>query len=180
MIAIDLFADLLGWDETTAERNQRIYRVSRSLYASARVGKAAASPLIFVEAAMAFLDALGAYASYKQAQSQTCELKAEGAALARRLDELEKQFRVKAQLRDIKFSAHMQHVREQLALQDKRLTIGVVEFESLAKDVKKLGERIALMRMDSAPNCVPLLKLERAYYQLVDAQLSTALTLLDE
>lgn len=179
MIAINLFAEMFDWDEKTTERTQRAYGVSRCLYTMARVGKAGASPVIFVEAAMAFLDALGAYADYRQAQSKTQELEAEGKVLAHKLKELEKQFRIRTQLRDLNFSAHMDTVREQLAVQDMRLSIGVAEFESLARQIKILGEHIAVQRLGSAPNCVPLLKLERAYYKLVDAQLSTALTLVD-
>ncbi|EPG9352136.1 hypothetical protein IPC29_06605 [Pseudomonas aeruginosa] len=180
MIAINVFAELFDWDEKTTERTQRAYSVSRSLYTMARVGKAGASPLIFVEAAMAFLDALGAYADYRQAKSKTRELEAEGQALAQGLKELEKQFRVQAQVRDLKISAQMSAIREQLVERDMKLSIGVAQLEILARQIKKLGEHIALQRLDSTPNCVPLLKLERAYYQLVDAQLSTALTLVDE
>ncbi|NNB57236.1 hypothetical protein HBN67_01830 [Pseudomonas fragi] len=78
MITVNVFATLFDWDDKTTERVKRASGVTRTLYTMARTGKAAASPLIFVEAGLAFLDALGAYADYRQAKSKTQALEAEG------------------------------------------------------------------------------------------------------
>lgn len=180
MITLNVFAELFDWDEKTTERAERAGGAVRSLYTLARVGKSAASPLMFVEAGMAVLDALGAYAEFRQAKSKTRELEAEGEALAQALKELEKQFRMQTKLRELKFTAQMRTTREQLEAQDIKLRIGVMELESFSRQIKKLGKHIAAQRLASAPNCVPLLKLERAYYQLVDAQLSATLMLMED
>lgn len=179
MITVDVFATLFDWDDKTTERVKRTSGVSRTLYTMARTGKAA-SPLIFVEAGLAFLDALGAYADYRQAKSKTQALEAEGEALRRELKELEKQFRLQAKERDLKFSAQMSALRNQLEARDVALHIGVTNLENLGRHIKRLGEHVSRERLAVTPNCVPLLKLERTYYQLVDAQLSAALSLLDE
>lgn len=180
MITVNVFASLFDWDDKTTERVKRTSGVARTLYTMARTGKAAASPLVFVEAGMAFLDALGAYADYRQAKSKTQALEAEGEALRRELTELERQFRIQAKVRDLKFSAQMSLLRNQLEQRDVKLILGVKHLSSLGRHIKRLGEHLAQQRLALAPNCLPLLKLERAYYQLVDAQLSAALTLVDE
>ncbi|MGK9568726.1 hypothetical protein O6461_25850, partial [Salmonella enterica subsp. enterica] len=84
------------------------------------------------------------------------ELEAEGEALAQALKELEKQFRMQAKLRELKFTAQMRTTREQLESQDIKLRIGVMELESFSRQIKKLGKHIAAQRLASAPNCVPL------------------------
>ena len=56
MITLNVFAELFDWDEKTTERAERAGGAVRSLYTLARVGKSAASPLMFVEAGMAVLD----------------------------------------------------------------------------------------------------------------------------
>lgn len=179
MITVNVFASLFDWDDKSTERVKRTSGVARTLYTMARTGKAA-SPLVFVEAGMAFLDALGAYADYRQAKSKTQALEAEGEALRRELTELEKQFRIQAKVRDLKFSAQMSQLRNQLEQRDVKLILGVKHLDSLGRHIKRLGEHVAQQRLALAPNCLPLLKLERAYYQLVDAQLSAALTLVDD
>nr|WP_033042733.1 hypothetical protein [Pseudomonas sp. SbOxS1]KEX92914.1 hypothetical protein HA62_16635 [Pseudomonas putida]NYU05730.1 hypothetical protein [Pseudomonas sp. SbOxS1] len=180
MITVNVFATLFDWDDKTTERVKRTTGAARTLYTMARTGKAAASPLIFIEAGLAFLDALGAYADYRQAKSKTQALEAEGEALRRELKELEKQFRIQAKTRDLKFSAQMDALRNQLEERDVKLSVGVANLEKLGRHIKRLGDHVTQQRLASAPDCVPLLKLERTYYQLVDAQLSTALTLVDE
>ena len=73
---------------------------------------------------MAFLDALGAYADYRQATSRTAELEAEGQALRQELEELEKQFRMQAKRRGLAFSAGMstfidlETIRDSVAIQN--------------------------------------------------------------
>lgn len=180
MITVNVFASLFDWDDKTTERVERASGAARTLYTMARMGKAATSPLIFVEAGMAFLDALGAYADYRQAKSKTQALEAEGDALRRELKQLEKQFRIQAGIRDLKFGAQMSALRNQLEQRDVKLSIGVEHLNRLGRHIKRLGDHVAQQRLALAPNCVPLLKLERAYYQLVDAQLSAALSLVDE
>ena len=71
-------------------------------------------------------------------------------------------------------------MRNHLEERDVKLSIGVANLEKLGRHIKRLGDHVTQQRLASAPDCVPLLKLERTYYQLVDAQLSTALTLVDE
>jgi hypothetical protein len=177
VITVDIFASLFDWDDKTTERVERAHGAARSVYTMARSGKAAASPLIFLEAGMAFLDALGAYADYRQATSGTAELEAEGRALRQELHELKKQLLMQAKQRDLAFSTDMRTLREQLERENVKLGIDVMELDSLTAHIKRLGAHIAEQRLASAPNCVPLLRLERTYYKLVDIQLSTALTL---
>jgi hypothetical protein len=126
---------------------------------------------------MAFLDALGAYAEYRQATSRTAELEAEGRALRQELHELKKQLLMQAKQRDLAFSTDMRTLREQLERENVKLGMDVMELDSLTAHIKRLGAHIAAQRLASAPNCVPLLRLERTYYQLVDTQLSAALML---
>ncbi len=180
MITINLFAELFDWDTKTTERAQRSYGVSRSLYTMARVGKAGASPLIFIDAAKAFIDALGAYADYRQAESKTRELEAEGSALAEMLKELEEQFLSQAQARNLKTNSHLRSTRESLVRDDRKLNIDVIQQKKISSEIKRLGEYIAGARLNSPLNCLPLLKLERTYYRLVDTQLELALKLVDE
>ena len=177
MITVDIFASLFDWDDKTTERVERANGTARSLYTMSRSGKAAASPLIFLEAGLAFLDALGAYADYRQATSRTAELEAEGESLRQELEELEKRFRIETKRRDLAFSADMSTLREQLDRENVKLGIEVMELDRLTAHIKRLGEHISLQRRASAPNCAPLLRLERTYYQLVDTQLSMALML---
>lgn len=180
MIAVDIFADLFEWDDKQRERAYRSATAAKTLYMCARKGGAAASPVIFIEAAISVLDAINSYAGYRQAKEVTQQLELEGDALRKLLAELETQLNTTARVADLAAYTKLSRLRDHLALQDARLEIDHETFKSLSSQAKRLGQAIAALRQNSPRNCTHLLELERAYYKLVDAQLKTAMELVDE
>lgn len=181
MIAVDVFADLYGWDDQDRARGHRAAGAAKVLYMVAR-GRAAAvaGPAIFVDAALSVLDAIGAYARYRQAQEITRQLEVEGNMLRQMLGELHKQLRIELQVADLQSEAKLEALRLRLQQQKLAIEIGEKQFNDLSRQVKKLGQVIANQRMNAPPNCVALLRLENAYYQLVDLQLQTAMNFVKE
>lgn len=180
MIAVDIFGNFFDWDDKQRERGQRVYGASKSLFLLTRRGAAAASPLIFVDAALATLDAVGAYARYRQAKEITAQLEAEAEMLRTLLAELHKQLRVEANVAEQQFGQKLQALRHRLQQQALDIDLNEECFNSFARQIKQLGQAIAAQRRNAAPNCLPLLRLEAAYYQLVDVQLQTAMDLVQE
>jgi hypothetical protein len=180
MIAVDIFSDLYEWDDKQRERGHRAAGAARTLYSLARAGRAGASPLIFIEAALAVLDSVGAYANYRQAKEFTRQLEIEADMLRDLLVELHERLRIGAKVADERFEAKLSSLRARLKRQELDIQIGAEQFDSLSRQVKKLGESVARLRLDSPPNCGTLLHLESAYYNLVDAQLKTAMDLVEE
>jgi polyhydroxyalkanoate synthesis regulator phasin len=180
MIAVDIFADLYEWDDKQRERGHRAAGAAKTLYTLARVGRSGASPLIFVEAALAVLDAVGAYASYRQAKEITHQLEIEADMLRDLLMELHERLRIGAKVANEKYEAKLSNLRARLEQQELDIQIDEERLDSLSRQVKKLGNAIARLRLDSPPNCGTLLRLESAYYNLVDAQLKTAMDLVKE
>lgn len=179
MIAVDIFGDLFDWDDKQRERTERIYGASKCLFTLSR-GGAAVSPLIFVEAALATLDAVNAYALNRQAKEITAQLEAEADLLRNLLAELHKQLQMEGNVAEQQFGQKLQALRHRLLRQALEIELSEECFNSFARQIKKLGQAIAAQRNHVAPNCLPLLRLEAAYYQLVDVQLQTALDLVKE
>ena len=180
MIAIDIFADMYGLDDQQRERSHRATGATKSLFMMARSGASVASPMIFVDAALATLDAVGAYARYRQAKEITAQLNAEADKLGALLGELNQQLKVKAAVAEAQFARTLDSLRLRLQQQTLEIELSEELLSSFAGQIKVLGQAIAKQRLNAAPNCVPLLQLEAAYYQLVDAQLQTALDLIKE
>ncbi|MBI3145236.1 MAG: hypothetical protein HYZ18_08255 [Pseudogulbenkiania sp.] len=179
MIAVDLFADFVDWNDKQRERGHRFAGASRTLFMLAR-GARTASPLVFVDAALATLDAVGAYARYRQAKEITAQLEAEADMLRRLLVEINEQLRIEAHVAELKFGQKMKELRHRMQQQALEIELSEECFNSLSRQIKQLGVAIAEQRLSSVPNCLPLLCLEAAYYELVDLQLQTALDLVKE
>lgn len=181
MIAVDVFADLYGWDDRDRARGHRAAGAAKVLYTVARGGAAAvAGPAIFVDAALSVLDAIGAYARYRQAQEITLQLEVEGNMLRQMLGELHKQLRIELQVADLQSEAKLEALRLRLKEQELAIKISEAQFGGLSRQVKKLGHVIANQRMIAPPNCTTLARLENAYYRLVDLQLQTAMNFIKE
>ena len=180
MIAVDIFADVYGLDDTQRERSHRVAGASKSLFMMVRRGASAVSPMIFVDAALATLDAVGAYARYRQAKEITAQLNAEADKLGALLGELNQQLKVKTAVAEAQFARTLDSLRLRLQQQTLEIVLSEERFSRFAGQIKLLGQAIAKQRLNAASNCVPLLQLEAAYYQLVDAQLQTALDLIKE
>lgn len=179
MIAVDIFADLYGWDDRDRARGHRATDAAKVLYTVAR-GGAAAGPAIFVDAALSVLDAIGAYARYRQAQEITRQLEVEGSMLRQMLGELHKQLRIELRVAELQSEAKLEDLRLRLQQQKLTIEIGEEQFNGMSRQVKKLGQVIANQRMTAPPSCMALLRLENAYYQLVDLQLQTAMNFVQE
>lgn len=180
MIAVDIFGDFFDWDDKQRERVERGYGPSKFLFMLSRRGAATASPLIFVEAALATLDAVDAYARYRQTKEITAQLEVEADMLRILLAELHKQLRMEGNVAEQQFGQKLQALRHRLQQQALDIELSEECFNSFARQIKQMGLAIAAQRRNAAPNCLPLLRLEAAYYQLVDVQLQTALDLVQE
>ena len=178
MIAVDIFADLYDWDDKQRARTQRVMNTGKAVFNVARGG--AAGPLIFVEAALAVVDAAGAYARYRQAKEVTRQLEIESEALLHALAELDKQLAIRAKVDEMALEAQASALRMRLQQQQREIEISAATFASIARQVKALGEAIARLRMSAPPGCRSLLRLESTYYDLVDVQLRTAMALIQE
>lgn len=180
MIAVDVFADLYEWDDQDRARGHRATGAAKVLYTVARGRATAMGPAIFVDAALSVLDAIGAYARYRQAQEITRQLEIEGDMLRQLLAELHKQLRIELHVADRQSEGRLEALRLRLQQQTLVIEISEAQFSGLSRQVKKLGQVIANQRMNVPPNCVALLRLEKAYYQWVDLQLQTAMNFVKE
>jgi len=180
MIVVDIFADLFDWGERDRVRAQRIARAATTVYTVARRGAAAASPVAFVEAALSVLDAVNAYAGYRQAKEVTRQLEIEGETLSKLLHELHEQLKINARVDDVRFAQEANALRARLKRHAIEFEMTVESFESISKQVKKLGQAIVDLRRNAPPNCTHLLHLERAYYGLVDLNLQTMMDAVKE
>lgn len=181
MIAVDIFADLYGWDDQNRARSHRALGAAKVLYGVARRRAApVAGPAIFVDAALSVLDAIGAYARYRQAQEITNQLEIEGNMFRQMLAELHKQLQIELRVVDFQFGAELEALRMRLKQQKLAIEFDEEKFNALCQQVKKLGRVISSQRMNAPPNCAALLHLENAYYQLVDLQLQTAMSFVKE
>jgi len=179
MIAVDLFADLYGWDDQDRARGHRAAGAAKVLYTVAR-GGAVAGPAIFVDAALSVLDAIGAYARYRQAREITRQLEVEGDMLRQMLAELHKQLRIELDVADRVSDARLAALRQRLQQQSLAIELSEAQFSGLSRQLKKLGQIIASQRMTAPPNCPTLARLENAYYLTVDLQLQTAMNSVKE
>lgn len=179
MIAVDLFADLYGWDDQDRARGHRVAGAAKVLYAVAR-GGAVAGPAIFIDAALSVLDAIDAYARYRQASEITRQLEVEGDMLRQKLAELHKQLRIELDVADRKSDARLAALRLRLQQQSLAIEFSEAQFSGLSRQLKKLGQVIASQRMTAPPNCPTLARLENAYYLAVDLQLQTAMNSIKE
>ncbi|GKT17147.1 hypothetical protein AVHY2522_14225 [Acidovorax sp. SUPP2522] len=180
MIAVDVFADLYGWDDRDRARGHRVADASKALYKMARGGATAAGPVIFVEAALAVLDAIGAYARYRQAQEVTLQLEVECNTLRQMLAELHKQLRIELLVADQQSESRLKALHRRLQQQELTIEISEAQFIALCRQVKALGQVVAKQRLNAPPNCVTLLQLEKTYYHLVDSQLQAAMNFVKE
>lgn len=168
MKTVRLFAETFDWSEQTTDRAQCVVEV-----AARGVSRKAAGPAVVLDAVISVLDAIGAYASFRQAREITRQLEAEGEMLRRQLEALLLQRQMIREAADARVQASLQRLRLRLAEQAQALRIDATEFDALSRQIKKLGLLIAAQRLDAPPHCQPLLKLEHAYYRLVDLQLRT-------
>jgi len=168
MRTVQLFAESFDWSEETTDRAHRMMEM-----AAHGVARKAAGPVVMLGALISVLDAIGAYARLSQTREITRQLEAEGEMLRRQLEELLQQRKMKREAADARVQASLQDMRLRLAQQAQALHIHREEFDALSRQIKKLGQLIAAQRPDAPPNCQPLLKLEQAYYQVVDLQLRT-------
>ncbi len=181
MIAVDVFADLYEWDDRDRARGHRAAGAAKALYTIARGrGAAVAGPVIFVDAALSVLDAIGAYARYRQAKEITRQLEVEGDMLRQLLAELHKQLRIELQVLDRLSEARVEALHQRLQQQALAIEFSEAQFSGLSRQVKKLGQVIANQRMNAPPNCTMLARLENAYFRLVDLQLQTAMNFVKE
>jgi len=180
MIVVDIFADLYDWDERDRERAHRAARAAKTIYTVARRGAVAASPVVFVDAALSVLDAVNAYAGYRQAKEVTRQLEIEGEMLRKLLHELYEQLKINARVDDEKFAQEANALRARLKRHAIELEMTIETFDSLSKQVKKLGQAIVDLRRNAPPNCTHLLRLEQAYYGLVDLHLQTMMDAVKE
>jgi len=180
MIAVDLFADLYGWDDQDRARGHRAAGAAKVLYTAARGGAVAAGPAIFVDAALSVLDAIGAYARYRQAREITRQLEVEGDMLRQMLAELHKQLRIELDVADRVSDARLAALRQRLQQQSLAIEFSETQFSGLSRQLKKLGQVIASQRMTAPPNCPTLARLENAYYLTVDLQLQMAMNSVKE
>lgn len=168
MRVVDLFADLYEWEDNERERVHRMARAGKHIYTAARHGASAVSPLVVVDAALSVLDALDAYVGYRRAKEVTQQLKIEGDSLRRLLQELDEQQAINAKVMEDRRSQMVSSLRARLSVTAAEIEIRRDAFDSLLLQAKSLGGAIGTLRVNSAPNCAYLLKLERAYYDLVD------------
>lgn len=180
MIAVNVFADLYGWDDRDRERAHRVCDASRTIYKVARGGAAAAGPVIFVDAALSVLDAIGAYARYRQAHEVTHQLEVEGNMLRKMLAELHKQLRIELLVADQQSEGRLEALHRRLQQQELTIVISEFQFIALCGQVKALGQVVTEQRLNAPPNCVTLLQLEKTYYHLVDSQLQAAMNIVKE
>lgn len=180
MIAVDVFADLYEWDDQGRARGHRATGAAKVLYTVARGRAKAMSPAIFVDAALSVLDAIGAYARYRQAKEITRQLEVEGDMLRQLLAELHKQLRIELHVADRQSEGRLEALRLRLQQQALAIEISKAQFSSLSRQVKKLGQVVATQRLNAPPNCAAILRLEKAYYQLVDFQLQSAMNFIKE
>ncbi|MDK9691449.1 hypothetical protein [Azospira sp.] len=168
MRVVDLFVDLYEWEDNERERVHRMVRAGKHVYTAARHGASAVSPLVVVDAALAVLDALDAYVGYRRAKEVTQQLKIEGDSLCRLLQELYEQQAIHAKVMEDRHAQMVRSLRARLSVTAAEIEISRDAFDSLSLQAKNLGGAIGALRVNSAPNCACLLKLERAYYDLVD------------
>jgi hypothetical protein len=180
MIVVDIFADLYDWEEQDRERVLRTARAAKTIYTVARRGAAAAPPLAFVDAALSVLDAVNAYAGYRRAKEVTRQLEIEGEMLRKLLNELHEQLKINARIEDERFAQEANALRARLKRQAIEFEMTMETFNSLSKQVKKLGQTIVDLRRNAPPNCTHLLRLEQAYFGLVDLHLQTIMDAVKE
>lgn len=180
MRVVDLFADLYEWEDNERERLHRMARAGKYIYTAARHGASAVSPVVVVDAALAVLDALDAYVGYRKAKEVTQQLEIEGGTLRRLLQELYEQQAINAKVMDGRHAQMVSSLRTRLSVIAAEVEISRDAFDSLAQQAKSLGGAIGTLRVNSAPNCAYLLKLERAYYDLVDLLLQTIMSAVKE
>lgn len=177
MIAVDLFGSLFDLDEQDRDRLERGIGTASRLVRLAR-GKAVPGPLVFIDAGLSLLDALGAYARYRQTQEITRQLEIEGDRLEQLFLQLGHQ---RAALRDVDAARHAKRLadlREEVSLGKLQLDLQHADLVELSLHIKMLGGLISQQRLQAPPHCVPLLKLEREYYRLFDSLLFNANDLL--
>ncbi len=180
MIAVDVFADLYGWDDGDRARAHRGAEATKALYKMAKGGAKAAGPAIFVDAALSVLDAIGAYARYRQTQEITHQLDVEGNMLRQMLSELNKQLRIELLVADRKSEARIEELHRRLQQQELAIEISEDQFSGVSRQTKRLGQVISNQRLNSPPNCDVLLRLERNYYHMIDIQLQIAMNFVKE
>lgn len=180
MRVIDLFADLYEWEDNERDRGHRMARAGKHIYTAARHGASAVSPVLVVDAALAVLDALDAYVGYRRAKEVTQQLEIEGDTLLRLLHELYEQQTINAKTMDDRNAQTVSSLRARLSVIAQEIEISRETFDSFALQAKSLGGAIGALRVNSAPNCAYLLKLERAYYDLVDLLLQTMMIAVKE
>lgn len=180
MRVVDLFADLYAWEDKERERAHRMARAGKHICTAARHGASAVSPAVVIDAALAVLDALDAYVGYRKAKEVTRQLEIEGDMLNQLLEELYEQQAVNAHVIDDRCAQMVGSLRVRLSLIAAEIEISRGTFDSLVLQVKSIGGAIGALRVNSTPNCTYLLKLERAYYDLVDLQLQTMMNAVKE
>lgn len=178
MIAVDVFADLYEWDDRQRARAHRVADTSKTLFAMAR--GTVPGPLIFIDAALALADAIGAYCRNRQAKEVTRQLEIEGDTLLRLLTELDVKLALEAAIADLEFKTKLNSLRTRLRQQALEVAMNEKIFAGLSGQVRQLGQAIATLRRDASPTCSNLLQLESVYYQLVDVQLQTAMDFVKE
>lgn len=178
MITVNLFANVVGWDERDQSRAERSLSAVKALRA-VRYAKAVPSPALYLEVATATLDLIRAYADYRQAQEITHQLMVEGVALVRLIDELYRQQSIDIKLKARESTFRQARTNRQLEerIADVRLT--QEKFIALSRQARKLGNAIATLRESAPPRCSRLAKLEDVYYRFMDVHLQLATSRLD-
>lgn len=168
MRTVRLFADTFDWSERTTDRAERMMKgVAQG------VERKVAGPVVMLDALISVLDAIGAYARLRKSREITCQLEAAGEMLQRQLEELLQQHKLKCKAADARVQANLKEMRLLLTQHAQTLQIDAEEFDALSRQIKKLGQLITAQRPDAPPNCQLLVKLEDAYYRMVDLQLRT-------
>ncbi|WP_137174059.1 hypothetical protein [Massilia sp. HP4] len=178
MIAVDIFADMVEWDDVQRTRAHRAADLGSTIYAVAR--GSAAAPLIFLEAGLNVIDAIDAFCRNRQAKEVTRQLEIEGNMLLRLLADLDERLDVAARQDDLALEARLALLRRSLERQACDIAIGEKAFRGLSQQIGVLGQAIAALRLHAAPSCRSLLQLEKVFYELVDAQLRITLNFVAE
>jgi hypothetical protein len=182
MRPVDLFAEFGVVDGKTMERAERAYRGVKVIGKVARAGRGVSTGnlvLAWVDAGLAVLDAVASYAKYRQAAEVTRQLEVEADALRVRLSEIRKRCAAETAQAAREQEHRIKHIQTTQAEQSTSFRLEHEHYARCKEDVRRLGDQLVLVRQGSAPSCPRLAALERAFHQLVAAQVAAAVVLID-
>lgn len=182
MRPVDLFGDLGVGDGKHVERAERACQGMRMIGAAALAGRAASKGNVvqaFLDAGQALLEGITSFANYRQALEITRQLEARAEALEVRLAEIRKQCVALTAQAAHEQDHRLRHIQSTLAHQRESVRIDSTHYARCKDDVRRIGEELIRLRQTSVSSCPHLSRLERAFYQLVSAQVAAAMALID-